>query len=68
MKEGQERILRKKEVMRMVGLSDVSLWRRERDGTFPRRLKLGGGGRSVGWIYSEVREWIHARAAERLKK
>lgn len=57
------RVLRKKEVLSMVGISDPTLWRWEKEGTFPRRLRLGGN--SCGWLQSEVDGWIADRAAER---
>lgn len=55
--------MRKKEVLAVVGLSDVSVWRQERDGTFPRRMKLGGN--SVGWLKSEIDGWLQQRAVAR---
>lgn len=57
------RILRKPEVIRIVGLSDVTIWRLERAGDFPKRLKLGGN--SVGWLESEIANWIQERAERR---
>lgn len=60
-----KKILRKKEVREITGLSDTSLWRLERDdSSFPRRLRLGG---AVGWLQEEIEAWIDARAAERSK-
>jgi len=59
----QDRVMRKKEVLAIVGLSDVSVWRQERAGTFPKRLRLGGN--SVGWLKSEIDGWLQQRAAER---
>lgn len=63
MEQKQERVMRKKEVLAAVGLSDVSVWRQERAGTFPKRLRLGGN--SVGWLQSEILGWIEERAAAR---
>lgn len=57
---GQEnRILRLREVMRLTGLSKTTIYRRYRDGTFPRPLKLGP--QSVGWRRREILEWIESR-------
>lgn len=61
--EKPSRIIRKPEVIRRTGLSDTSIWRRERDGKFPRRLPLGGG--SVGWLESEIETWIESLLAAR---
>ena len=57
------RILRLPAVMARTGYSAMTLWRKERDGTFPRRVKLGPN--SVGWIESEIERWIESRIAER---
>lgn len=58
-----ERILRKSEVLAKVALSHPTIYRMERAGNFPRRLRLGGN--SCGWLASEVEAWINERAAER---
>jgi prophage regulatory protein len=59
----KEEILRKPDVRKMVKLSDASIYRREILGEFPKRISLGG--KSVGWLKSEVDQWIGQRAAER---
>jgi len=55
--------MRKRELLRSTGLSDSTVWRMEKDGCFPRRIQLGGN--SVGWLESEVNEWIMSKAAAR---
>ena len=57
----KNRILRKPEVVHLVGLSYVSIWRLEREGKFPKRLQLGG--RAVGWRADEIEQWITERPA-----
>ncbi|MCX7122721.1 MAG: AlpA family phage regulatory protein [Gammaproteobacteria bacterium] len=52
-------ILRKPQVIKMTGLSDSSIWRREHEGEFPKRRRLGL--RAVGWYYDEVVAWIERR-------
>jgi len=54
-----DRILRSPEVQDMVGLSRQSIWRYEKYGKFPKRIKLGDI--SVGWKLSEVQQWISER-------
>ncbi len=54
-----ERIIRSREVTKMTGLSRTTLWRKEQDGDFPKRVSLGVG--SVGWKLSEVEEWVESR-------
>lgn len=57
------RVMRKPELLKKVGLSDVTIWRMERAGKFPKRLQLGGN--SVGWFEHEVDEWFESKAAQR---
>jgi len=57
------RILRRHETRAKTGLSDGTIDLREARGEFPRRVRLGE--RAVGWLESEIDEWIAARAAER---
>jgi len=51
-----DRIIRSKELQAVTGLSRVTIWRREREGNFPRRVKLSAG--AVGHRLSEVKEWL----------
>lgn len=55
-------IIRLAEVRARVGLSRSEIYRREALGEFPKRVKLGV--RSVGWVLSEVQEFIEARIRE----
>jgi prophage regulatory protein len=54
----EQQILREKEVIKVVGLSRTSIWRKERLGSFPRRVKLGASGRAIGWFRSDVEAWL----------
>jgi prophage regulatory protein len=58
-----EKILRKPELRKMVALSDPTIWRLERAGKFPKRVRLGE--KSCGWLRSEILAWIEGKAAER---
>ncbi len=58
-----DRIIRKKELIQTVGLSDATIWRMEHAGAFPKRIQLGGN--SVGWPESEVQAWQESKKAER---
>jgi len=62
-KTKRERIIRKPELLAMLGLSDPTVWRKEKRGEFPKRLRLGAG--AVGWLESEVNAWLEERKAER---
>ncbi len=59
----RQRIIRKPELLNMIGLSDPTIWRMEKEGRFPKRLRLGGN--SCGWLESEVNGWLAERAADR---
>ena len=58
----QVRVLRLPEVMARTGLSRSTIYVRLEQGLFPRPVSLGG--RAVGWIESEVDEWIRERITE----
>jgi prophage regulatory protein len=59
----ETRIIRKPELFSKLSLSDATIWRLERAGNFPIRIKLGGN--SVGWFVNEVDEWLAKKASER---
>ena len=49
---------------RGVTFCNFYLLKLEREGRFPKRIRLGE--RTVAWYEHEVDHWIEARAAERL--
>lgn len=53
-------IIRKPAVRQRTGLSDVTIWRKEKAGQFPQRLQLTEGG-AVGYYEDEVDAWVHDR-------
>jgi prophage regulatory protein len=55
----QSRVIRWPEVRALTGLSRTSVWRREREGDFPARIRLTPG--SCGWIEAEVLDWLASR-------
>ncbi len=57
-----DRIIRLPEVIYLTGESRTAIYSKMGAGTFPRRRKLGGG-RSVGWSYCEVIEYIEITLA-----
>lgn len=60
------RIIRAPELESKTGLCERALREMETAGHFPKRVLINpAGGRAVGWIESEVNEWIAARAAAR---
>lgn len=51
--------LRLPELLSLLGVSWVTVWRWEKKGLFPKRRKLGP--RVVGWREDEVLEWCASR-------
>jgi prophage regulatory protein len=49
-------ILRLPHVKASTGLSRSTIYLRISQGTFPKPVKLGG--RAVGWVQTEVQEWL----------
>lgn len=50
-------------VLEKTGLSKSSMYQQIKAGSFPRPVPLGD--RLVGWLDSEVEEWIQSRVAAR---
>jgi predicted DNA-binding transcriptional regulator AlpA len=51
----RERLLPRRELRGLVPVSDMTIWRWERDGRFPRHLLING--RNY-WRLSELRAWM----------
>jgi prophage regulatory protein len=54
-----DRILSQSEVQLATNMGRTTIWRLEREGKFPRRRQIIG--HRIGWLESEVTEWIEAR-------
>ncbi|MEJ1385336.1 MAG: AlpA family transcriptional regulator [Candidatus Sedimenticola sp. (ex Thyasira tokunagai)] len=50
-------ILRLPAVMARTGLSRSTIYLRIADGSFPAPISLGGK-RAVGWVDSEIQDWL----------
>lgn len=57
------RVIRRSKIHQKTGLSITQIWRLEKAGLFPKKIKLGAN--SVGWLESEVDAWVAARVKER---
>ena len=56
------KIIRRTEVLERTGLSNASIYRLINKGMFPRQKRLTGeGGRAVGWLESDIDNWIVSR-------
>lgn len=54
-----EKYLTEKVVCDRVGISRVTLWRWQQEGTFPKRRQIGP--RRVAWLESELNAWLTSR-------
>ncbi|MBY0319035.1 MAG: AlpA family phage regulatory protein [Reyranella sp.] len=54
-----KRMIRRRELRRIVPLADTTIYEMERRGEFPRRFNLTA--RCVAWDLSEVEAWIEER-------
>lgn len=61
--EKSERLIDREELLHMVPYTIQHIYRKEKEGTFPRRVRLGAN--RVAWVQSEVLAWISERMAER---
>lgn len=50
-------ILRRSEVEHRTGLSRSTIYLRIAEGRFPKPVSLGG--RAVGWVETEITEWLN---------
>lgn len=55
------RFIRLPEVLARVGVSWITIYRWEREGSFPRRKRLGRN--SVAWVEDEIEHWCVSRGA-----
>ena len=61
------KFLRLPEVKDRTALSRSSIYLRISKGTFPKQIDLGGG-RAIGWLESDIQQWIEQRVAESRKE
>ena len=58
----EQMILRLPKVKAITGLSRSTIYLRISEGTFPQHISLGS--RAVGWLRSEVADWMEQRILE----
>ena len=57
-----DRLIGRRDLAGMLGgISLMTLWRREQEPDFPRKMRIGGG---VFWRLSEMMAWIDKQAAQ----
>ena len=61
------RLLSKRQVLDLVPYSPQHIQRLEDAGLFPKRIKLGNGGRNAKafWVEQEIQDWIQAQIDRR---
>jgi len=52
-------IMRSNTLQQYVQLSRTTIWRLEKSGQFPKRVRLGQN--SVGWLKGDVDTWLESR-------
>ena len=55
----QDRLLRRREVERITGVSRASIYRLMRNGSFPLPVRVGST--AVRWKESDIADWIESR-------
>lgn len=55
-KQHTDRIVRLPEATQLTGLSAMTIYRREKNGEFPKRRKISR--KAVGWLLSEIYDWM----------
>lgn len=63
LKMNKDRILRPKQTKEIVQLSMPTMYRKAKEGTFPKPIKLSE--HASGWLESEIYAWLDERIAER---
>ena len=53
--EQQERLLNRRQLRQIIERSDMTVWRWEKDGLFPRHVSING--RNY-WRASEIENWL----------
>ncbi|TVL29249.1 helix-turn-helix transcriptional regulator [Shewanella xiamenensis] len=60
-KPSTDRIVREAERKAITSISRTTAWSLERKGLFPKRRQLYPQSTSVGWLLSELTEWVASR-------
>jgi len=57
------RIIKMKELVELVGISRSYIYALQHRGEFPKPFKLVQGGRSTGYLQSDIDDWVKSRIA-----
>ena len=50
--------IRRTQLREIAGISPSTAWRLEQKNKFPKRRKIAGSQNCVGWLYSEIEEYL----------
>lgn len=66
LEDGRKTLATRDDLKRMgINVSNTSLLRWEKQGRFPRRIRMAGT--TVAWFVSDLEDWLADRAAERAR-
>ena len=57
--DAAERVVLESECHELTGLARSTRFQLEKLGKFPRRRQLARSDRRIGWLFSELVEWMH---------
>lgn len=60
--EALERLLTTDEILTYLGISNVTLWKMEKEGKFPKSIRVGFGKQTKRWRYSDFKTWMDSLA------
>lgn len=56
------KIIRPKQLAKMLSVATVTLWRMEKRGELPPRIQISS--RAVGWLESDIQEWLRSQQSK----
>jgi prophage regulatory protein len=63
-----KKILRLPQVKQITGLSRSSIYEFMNKGFFPKSISLNNNGRAIGWLQSDIENWIDSRIKSQSEK
>lgn len=64
LQKSQNRVLRIKELLVLIGISRSTICQWIKLGKFPRPIKIGGSSRCVGWYLFDIGLWFESFSCE----
>lgn len=58
-----QKLIRIRELQEIIPWSRITFWRKERDGEFPKRMRIGKN--SCAWNLNEIEGWLAQKRDER---